>query len=50
MYTYQCTQADGTTYTARMRGFNRNAAAKAMREDKAVFTGCKNWRLIKVEG
>ena len=47
-YTYQCTQADGTTYRANMRGFNRMQAAERMREDRAIFTGCKNWRLIQL--
>ena len=45
-YTYECTQADGTLYQAKMRGFNRMQAAERMREARAIFTGCKGWRLV----
>ena len=45
-YTIKCTQADGSEYTYKMRGFTRMEAAAIMREDKKVFTGCRNWRLI----
>ena len=48
-YTFQCTQADGTTYRANMLGFNRMQAAARMREACAIFTGCKNWRLVRLE-
>lgn len=45
-YTYECTQADGTIYQAPLRRFNRMQAAERMREARAVFTGCKAWRLV----
>lgn len=45
-YTIKCTQADGSEYTYKMRGFTRMEAAAIMREDKKVFTGCYNWRLV----
>jgi len=48
-YTYQCTHADGTVYRAPLRRFNRMQAAERMREARAIFTGCKEWRLVRLE-
>ena len=45
-YTIKCTQANGSEYTYKMRGFTRMEAAAIMREDKKVFTGCYNWKLV----
>lgn len=45
-YTIKCTQADGSDYTYKMRGFTRMEAAAIMREDKKLFTGCYNWKLV----
>lgn len=47
-YTFSCTQANGTTYTAKMQGFSRLQAAERMRENKAVFTGCKDFKLVEI--
>lgn len=48
-YTFECRQADGTTYRPKMRGFNRMQAAERMREARAIFTGCSAWRLVPLE-
>lgn len=47
-YTIKCTQSDGSEYTYKMRGFTRMEAATIMREDKKVFTGCYNWKLVSL--
>lgn len=47
-YTYECKQANGTIYRPYRKGFNRNQAAAAMREDKAIFSKCTDWKLVKL--
>lgn len=47
-YTFSCTQANGTTYTAKIQGFSRLQAAERMREAKAIFSGCNNFKLVKI--
>ncbi len=44
-YTFECRNANGIAYVAPLRGFNRLQAAARMREAKAVFTGCTDWKL-----
>lgn len=48
-YTFSCMQADGTTYTASLQGFNRLQASERMREAKAIFTNCNNFSLVKLK-
>lgn len=44
-YTFECVMANGMVYVAPMRGFNRMQAAERMREARAIFTGCKGFKL-----
>jgi len=46
-YSFTCTQANGSTYTPEMKGFNRIEAIKRMNEAKKIFVGCKNFKLVK---
>ena len=48
-YTYRCTMKNGQVFMRQMKGFNRMKAAAAMRQDKAIFTGCTDWKLIKID-
>ena len=48
-YTFSCTQKDGSTYTAKLQGFSRLQASERMREAKAIFTGCDNFKLVKLK-
>lgn len=47
-YMYSCTQGDGSTWTMKMKGFNYRQALERMKEDKAIFKGCKDWKIIKM--
>lgn len=47
-YTYSCKLANGQVYTKNLKGFNRKQVIKMMREDKEIFSGCSEWKLIKL--
>ena len=48
-YMFSCIQNNGSVYTVKMKGFNYRQAVQRMNEAKAVFTNCKDWKIIKVE-
>lgn len=44
-YTYECKMADGRIYRP-IRRLSYHTALKYMTEDKAIFTGCTDWKVV----